>query len=111
MTDTILSSLKGHWGHLLKEGQELTFKKGQVLFYEGHNPYGLMVLRSGKVSFQEGADPCRGEHMVPVAKGEVIGVEPFFSESPYCCTCVATEDCRVTFIPKSLLLSLKEDQK
>ncbi|MDO8462547.1 MAG: cyclic nucleotide-binding domain-containing protein [Deltaproteobacteria bacterium] len=108
MVERVLSSLKEHWDHLLKEGQELSFRKGQALFYEGHVPYGIFVLRSGKVQFVRGDDSCGEEpHLVQASKGKIIGLSHFFEESPFCCTCVALSDCKLTFISKTQLHPFK----
>lgn len=108
MNEKIVSVLREHWGELLETSQDMAFSKGQVLFYEGHYPYGLFVLVSGSVSFSKGGVPCRNSHLWRSPKGEVIGVEALTSDLPSCCTSKATEDCAVIFIPKSRLLPLLE---
>ncbi|MBI2082130.1 MAG: cyclic nucleotide-binding domain-containing protein [Deltaproteobacteria bacterium] len=102
--EEILSALKGQWGNLLKKGQPLIFHKGQVLVYEGHDPYGVFVIQSGDIQFTKGKSSCPAEHFWHSPKGNVLGVEHFFDGSPFCCTCVATSDCRVVFISKTQLL-------
>ena len=112
---TLPKRFKDEWKHLLKDGQPFSFKKGQVLFYEGHHPYGLFVLQSGDVKFSkeeeegfplEEGDRCQGcmeEHSPVLSKGRVLGLTPFFEGAPYCCTCTAKEDCRGIFISKTQL--------
>lgn len=106
MEERLPSTLKDQWGQLLAEGQPLTFRKGQTLFYEGHTPYGIYVMQSGKVRFVKGDTSCQEVHLVPSPKGRVIGVNHFLSETPFCCTCVALTDCQLIFISKTQLLPL-----
>ncbi|MBI1909489.1 MAG: cyclic nucleotide-binding domain-containing protein [Deltaproteobacteria bacterium] len=104
MQEETLLSLKTHWNELLKQGQPLSFRKGQVLFYEGHIPYGLFIVQSGKVRYTRESGSCRAEHHVSSSEGEVLGLSHFFEENPYCCTCTASQNCQVVFISKSQLL-------
>jgi len=106
-------SLKEKWDDLLKQGQSISFKAGQVLFYEGHLPYGLIVIQSGKVLFSkwgrpssEKKTPCGEEHVVCLGPTKVFGIQPFFEGVPYCCSCTAASDCEGVFISKTQLLPL-----
>lgn len=103
MKESFLKKIKEHWDELLKEGQTLKFGKGQVLFYEGHNPYGLFVIKSGKVRFTKDGKLCRGNHLWLTSKGDVVGFDSFFDGVPYCCTCTS-QDCQVVFVSKTQLL-------
>ena len=102
MHEIISGSLKSHWEDLLKNGQSLVFKKNQVLFYEGHMPYGVFVLQSGRVHFDQAKNACHDN--VNVIPGQAMGVESFCRDEPYCCTCVADEDCKVVFLSKTQLM-------
>ena len=106
MDGKIVSTLERCWGDLLAVGQEMVFSKGQVLFYEGHYPYGLFVLLSGEISFTKNGIQCRDHHLWQSPKGNVIGVESFTDDTPSCCTSTATDDCRVMFLPKSRIFPL-----
>lgn len=110
MNDRVLSVLKKSLTQLLEQGQILSFQKGQDLFYAGHIPYGIFVLHSGKIQFLREDKNCHEKHKCPLSQGEVLGLQPMFDGSPYCCTCRAATACRVTFISKTLLSSiLKHD--
>lgn len=103
--------MEREWEHLLQTSQKLTFRKDQVLFYEGHNPCGVFVIQSGKVRFsREGREghSCHVEHTWRSTKGEVLGLHHFLDEAAYCCTCSALKDCRVLFISKTQLLPFVE---
>jgi CRP-like cAMP-binding protein len=122
MNDKILTAMEQAWETLIGEGKKLAFKKGQVLFYEGHEPYGVFVLEKGAVIYNrknENGDDivlsceddshdkiCR-EHLVQsLSKGRVLGLGPFLKDQPFCCTCQANDDCEVIFISKTQLASL-----
>ena len=98
-----LKHLKHHWADLIREGQALSFHEGQSLYYEGHSPYGLFVLLSGKTHFQSNGS-CKQEHGWKAPLGKVLGFESFFEDAPYCCSCIAENDCKVVFISKTQLL-------
>ncbi len=92
------------WGQLIRGGQALTFRKGQVLFYEGHIPYGVFVIESGKVRFQTGNKTCSDDHLKESRQGKVLGLKHFRTEAPFCCTCVCETDCQLIFISKTQLM-------
>lgn len=104
--EDILASLTNRWDELLRGGQELEFHEGQVLFYEGHVPYGAFVLLEGDVEFRREGIPSDKSHRIKSPNGEIIGLGVIAGEAPYCCTCTATGDCRVIFISKTQLLPL-----
>ena len=104
--EKLLSALQTHWKELIKEGQVTQFHEGQVLFYEGHMPYGLFILLKGNVTFTKDGSPSPDDHRWSSPKGVIIGMEPFLNQSPYCCTGTAQQDCRAIFISKTLLAPL-----
>lgn len=108
MKAAIIQSISRSWKELIKEGQSLTFRKGQVLVYEGHSPYGIFVVHSGKIKFSEGGTPCVIEHVWESPDGKVVGLHHFFEQTPFCCTCTATQNCQVIFISKTQLLPFFE---
>lgn len=104
METKILSSIQEHWQQLRKESQELNFHKGQVLFYEGHYPYGIFIITDGEVQFTRAGLKSPNKHRLPCSMGEVIGLDTFLQGIPYCCSCTAQEKCHVIFISKTQLL-------
>ncbi len=119
MTEDIVAKIEQHWEKLLGEGKSISFKSGQVLFYEGHSPYGVFVLQRGYVRLMkrgstdapdslghevaEDDDHCREKHVHALKHGRVLGVAPFIHDQPYCCTCLAKDDCQAIFISKTQL--------
>jgi CRP-like cAMP-binding protein len=102
----ILSKLRNRWEGLLAEGQKMSFQKGQTLFYEGHAPYGLFVLKSGKIRFERHSKACPEEHIWQSPEGKAIGLAHAIKKTPFCCTGVAVTSCAVVFISKTQLEGL-----
>lgn len=98
---------ESQWNEAIARGQPLTFHKNQVLFYEGHLPYGIFLVRSGKVALSSGGEICAAESW-SAPQGKIFGISHVVSGSPFCCTGVAAEDCEVVFISKSRLVALLE---
>lgn len=90
------------WGIVVAQGQPLTFHAGQVLFYQGHYPYGVLLVKSGKVELINRGQSCAAESW-STPQGNIFGISHVVSGSPFCCTGVAVTDCEVIFISKSEL--------
>lgn len=103
MNEKIPASLKNKWNEICSQAQLLSFRKGQTLFYEGHAPYGVFVIKSGKVQYSQGGNACAQEHIWNSPQGEVIGLYHLFSNTPYCCTGNAASDCETLFVSKTQL--------
>lgn len=87
-------------------GQRLHYRAGQVLFYADHVPYGVFILCKGGLQFEHEDKPCQEEHLSSSELGQVICLEHFYSRKPYPCTCQATSDCELIFVPRSILQPL-----
>ncbi len=96
------SILRKRWKDIVALGEALTFRAGQVLFYEGHEPYGIFVILSGLVEEVNSGKDC-GREFWSSPQGQVLGLSHILNGSPLCCTAVAATDCEVLFIPKTLL--------
>lgn len=89
-----------------------TYKKGQIIFNEGNNPYGLFCISVGKVKvFRTGQDGK--DQIVRMAKdGDVIGYRALLTSETYNASAVALEDCDICFIPRdSFFRVLKDNNK
>ena len=93
------------WKQAISKGQALTFHRGQVLFYEGHLPYGVFLIRSGHVELSSCGENCAAESW-STPEGKIFGISHVLSGSPFCCTGTAAVDCEVVFIAKSELEAL-----
>lgn len=88
---------------LLEQGETVRFSKGQVLFYEGHEPYGIWVVRSGKVKVVSSGLRCTAEAVWHSRAGDILGMWPLYRGRPFCCTGTAQTRCELVFISKSLV--------
>jgi CRP-like cAMP-binding protein len=83
-----------------KEGAtSLYFEQGQFLFYEGHAPYGLYLLLSGKIELTFSSKPSMQIDSAPT----ILGLFHIFQNQSYCCSCQAISPVHVVFIAKSQL--------
>ncbi|MBI4212500.1 MAG: Crp/Fnr family transcriptional regulator [Deltaproteobacteria bacterium] len=95
---------QGHFEKLLRTGDELHFRPGQVLYYKGHMPCGIYLLQKGHVAFSHTSHVKESE-LVPFKKGHPLGLLHLAFELPYCHSCTAFDEVSVLFFPKSVLLS------
>lgn len=86
-----------------------TYKKGQIIFNEGNNPYGLFCINHGKVKvFRTGQDGK--DQIVRMAKdGDVIGYRALLNTEVYNASAVALEDCEICFIPRDAFFRVLKD--
>ncbi len=100
MKEGVLEKVKYHWKQLTQEAQTVRYKKGQVLFYEGHLPYGLYILKVGDLFFTRSEKKCHNDHLSRIGKDRVVCIESILTQKPNLCTCYAKTDCDVLFISK-----------
>lgn len=94
--------LISEWSEFVNNGSLIGFKKGQILFYKGHFPYGVFVLLSGRVKLVHETE-ARVEEIYYLLKNEPFGLDLIVLDQEYPCVAIAEEDTKVLFIPKSLL--------
>ncbi|MBL7686349.1 MAG: cyclic nucleotide-binding domain-containing protein [Deltaproteobacteria bacterium] len=103
MREKFCEQIKEKIEALIPSAQVLHYKKGQILFYEGHDPYGLYILKRGRVLFERGGAPVSSEkHFLSLKEGQAIHIQNMIRQSPYDCTCKASIDCEFLFISKGL---------
>lgn len=102
--EKIYESIKDHLEEIKSQGENLSYAKGQVVFYEGHSPFGFFLLKKGEVVLSSEVDSPglvggRKKH------DNFLGLVHLVSDTPYCTTCKAMGDVEVVFYPKSVLLA------
>lgn len=85
------------------------FKKGDVIFEEGHHPKGLYCISEGKVKVTKLGDEGRDQIVRIDNKGEVLGYRSLLNEEPYTATATALEHSTMCFIPASLMFQFLRD--
>ena len=79
---------------------EKTYKKGEVIFWEGGYPSGIFFISEGKVKKYK-LDNAGKEHIIYVANtGELLGYHAILSEDRYPDSAAAIEESKIAFIPK-----------
>ncbi|MFH1262742.1 MAG: cyclic nucleotide-binding domain-containing protein [Pseudomonadota bacterium] len=78
------------------------FSPGQVLFYRGHLPYGVLVIYSGLADLRlRVSDPKRSRSRV--GPNTVLGLRNVLREEPYPLTAVVLEEIEASFVEKTVL--------
>lgn len=90
---------------LLAKCETSTYRRGQVLFYEGHVPAGLYILLRGTLALESAPrDGAGGDESV--SGTAVLGLGPLRDDAPYRATARAREECEVVFLDKTLFEDL-----
>ncbi len=88
---SILSQSKSH----------ISYKKGQMIFYEGNHPLGLYCIYSGKVKIHKLGHDGKDQILRLAKNGSVIGYRALLSDDNYHASATAIEDSQICFFPKS----------
>jgi len=77
------------------------YKKGQVIFYEGNQAYGLYCIFTGRVKlFKTGVDGK--QQIVRIAgPGDLLGYRSLFSDEPYSATAEALENATICCVDRN----------
>ncbi len=92
------------WNTFKTAGVPFKLQAGQVMFYSGHQPYGIYILLSGSVRFMDGKT-CR-EHLTPTPLGPALALNNTIENQPHCCSCQAETTCEALFLPKTIALRM-----
>jgi CRP/FNR family transcriptional regulator, polysaccharide utilization system transcription regulator len=85
------------------------YKKGQVVFHEESNSYGLYCLNSGKVKLYKMGPDGKEQILKIVTPGDFIGYGALLSSSPYRVTAEVIQDAVICFVPKEIIIQLFKD--
>lgn len=88
---TDLSASKSH----------ISYRKGQLIFYEGNHPQGLYCIYSGKVKIHKLGHDGKDQILRLAKKGNVIGYRALLSDDNYHASATAIEDSQICFFPKT----------
>ncbi|MDH5597950.1 MAG: Crp/Fnr family transcriptional regulator [Cyclobacteriaceae bacterium] len=84
----------------------ITYKKGQILFYEGTRPMGIFCINSGKIKIFKLSSHGKEQIMHIAKPGDFLGYRAILSEEFYSASSTVIEDAAVCFIPKEDFLDL-----
>jgi CRP-like cAMP-binding protein len=92
-------------GVLAELGTTVLISRGTVLFEQGHQASGILVLRKGKVRLSHLCeDGQRWTHVV--GPGHILGLLATVSDQPYRKTAEAMEDCELVPIDRNRVMTL-----
>lgn len=81
---------------MAKNMTPIVYQCGQVLFYEGHMPCGLFVIKEGKVELSNRVS--LNDFDFPA-----LGFQNLLSQTPYGATCTATTVVKAVFLAKTVV--------
>lgn len=82
------------------------YKKGQVIFYEDNQPFGLYCVFAGKIKlYKEGIDG-RAQILRIAGPGDLLGYRSLFAEEPYHATAEVLEDATICFVDKNFFFKV-----
>jgi CRP/FNR family transcriptional regulator, polysaccharide utilization system transcription regulator len=87
-----------------------SFKRGEVIFYEGQMPQGVYCLEKGKVKIFNTGPEGRDQIVRLAGAGDVVGYRALLSGDRYESSAACLDDTEVCFIPKRQLLSMVTGQ-
>lgn len=85
-----------------------TYPGGAILFVEGQNPRGALILCSGKVKLSTTSKEGKVLILKVASAGDVVGLSAVLSGEPYEITAETLEPCLVNFVDRQGLLRLME---
>lgn len=100
-SDKILSSLsKEDKEYFLSFTQNLTFKKGKLIFYEDGIPTGIFLVKRGKAKIYKTGIYGKDQIFYIYKRGDLFGYHALLANEKYEDSCEALEDCEILFISK-----------
>lgn len=102
MSDQILLSLSSAEKTLVMEQtEELTFKKGKLIFYEEGIPTGVFLMKSGRAKIYKTGLEGKDQIFYIYKAGDLFGYHALLCNEKYEDSCESLEDCKVLFISKT----------
>ncbi len=81
-----------------EEVDQMIYKKGQLIYFEGNTLMGVLFVRSGKVKISKSGS-CGKEQIIRIAMpGEIINSCEIFTNLKFSSTAMALEDAILLFI-------------
>lgn len=87
-----------------------TYKKGQILFYEGNQSFGIYCVYAGRIKLFKTGHGGRLQIVRLAGPGDLLGYRALLADEPYTATAEAMEDATVCFIEKAMFFPLLRQQ-
>jgi CRP/FNR family transcriptional regulator, polysaccharide utilization system transcription regulator len=78
-----------------------TYKKGQIVFYEGNQPFGLYCVFEGRIKLYKSGIDGRQQIVRIAGPGDIMGYRSLFAEEPYQATAETIEEATICCIDKN----------
>lgn len=99
--------LKKYLADLVQVEERMNYKAGQTIFYEGHYPYGVYVLRTGRIRLFTKKD-IEGEKLLKIVEpAQILGEEAFVENKPFDYSAKAETDVSISFFSRASLQAEK----
>jgi CRP-like cAMP-binding protein len=82
------------------------YQRGQSLFYEGHRPWGLYILKSGRISLSLHPGGRSSERILIVNEPAALDILSFFRDKPHPVSAKVLTTSEICVVPKSILAEL-----
>jgi len=91
---------KTAWESFCKRRVPNTYKKGNVVFYDGNQPLGMYFVCSGRVKIVKSESGTHSNITRVVEAPDLLGDRAFFANEPYRGSGEVMEDARICFIDR-----------
>ena len=99
--------VKKYLANLVHAEERINYKSGQVLFYEGHQPYGIYVLRKGRIRLFKKKNG--GEELLKIIEPtQILGETEFIEGKPFDYSAKSETDISVSFFSRASMQAEKE---
>ncbi len=83
-----------------------SYKKGQIIFYEGRRPIGLYCINKGKVKIAKLGEEGKEQIIRLAREGDILGYRSLISGDTYSASSETLEETDICFIPKDSIFHL-----
>ena len=97
-----LHALRKYIAPIIQAEEQVAYKSGQVLFYEGHKPYGVYVLKKGRVRLFKKNENAEKLLRI-VLPGHILGADEMGESRAFEFGAKAETDVLVSFFSRSYL--------
>ncbi len=84
---------------------QISHRKGQILYYEGTKPLGVFCINSGVVKVYKTASNGKEQIIHLAQKGDFLGYAALLGEENYSNSSMIVEDAKICFVPREIFLS------
>lgn len=98
---------KKYLAGLVEVEERLEYKAGQIIFYEGHYPYGVYVLRKGRIRLFTKRENGAEELLKIVEPPQILGEESFAENKPFGYSAKAETDASISFFNRAFIQAEK----